>query len=345
MGDSQIVGFAEEFLARAESFADTTAMHRSRVRLGRESVDLSVPAGPAPRPDVLQAFWPSDADASRFSLTIVDDRAGDLLPEPGLPPEAHHPLGVVAPELSSPFRVAFDEHTRTISVFDPATGRCATWIRSFQALPYWAAATPFRLQLSWMADTFDGEFVHGAAIVRGGRAVMLGGPSGSGKSSMSLLAAAAGDALVSDDFLLYEDGHVHAVYTRAKLHLEGVEAFGADRLAVLPIVDHGEKRIIDLGDSRSTQMALSAPLVALVLPTVGGTGSTGSLSPMPAGRALLVLAPPSLSGLLGGLPSSLSRLRSLARSVPCYQWILSGDRSRDLARLETVWTEVLHGGT
>jgi hypothetical protein len=307
------------------------------------SVDLAVPDGPAPRPEVLDAFWDADDAPSRFRLTIVDDRAGDLLPDPGLPPESHYPLGVVAPELADPFRVAFDEHTRTISVFDASSGRCATWIRSFEALPYWAAATPFRLQLSWMADTFEGEFVHGAAVVRDGRAVMLGGPSGSGKSSMSLLAARRGDALVSDDFLLYAAGHVHSVYTRAKLHRDGLESFGPGGVSVLPVIDDGEKRIIDLNSSPQLAVASSGPLAALVLPTVGAPGEPGVLSAMSAGRALLVLAPPSLSGLLGGVPSSLPRLRALVQSVPSYRWVLSGDRDHDLERLEAVWTEVGDG--
>lgn len=339
MADDRVTAFARSLLDRAGDFAARTPMRSATIQLGPSYVRVAVPEGPSTRPDVLGAFWLADIDRPDFSLTIVDDRSGPLLDGLDLPPDAHFPLGVVDPAASYPYRVAVDEHTKTISVFDPGAGRCVTWIRSLTDLPYWAAATPFRLQLSWLADTFGGEFVHGAAIVRQDRALMLGGNSGSGKSTMSLLAASAGDGLVSDDFLLWVDGHVHAVYTRAKLHEDGLGASGLKHLSVLPVMGPGEKRIIDLSASEGIDMVPSARLAALLLPVVPERSAAGSagLTTITAGRALLMLAPPSLSGLLGGLPGSLPRLRALTQSVPAYRWNLTGLRTADLARLDQIW--------
>ena len=342
MTDPRIASFAETFLDAASEFIDSVPSETRRLPLGPVDVDVSVPSGgPQPALDVLEGLVRAndraDDDAlgrTVYRLTLMDDRLGPRLPVGSWPSDYHFPLGIVRADKSLPYRVAIDRHTSTVSVFDPGTRRLAVWIRDFGALPYWAAATPFRLQLSWIADAFDAEFVHAAAIERNGRALLLTGPSGSGKSTMSLLAAQSGDALIGDDFVLCCGAQVSAVYTRAKMHDRGLRAPGGAGLAVVNAQAPAEKRIIDVERSAAVATAAGGMVVGIALPVIAGMSAHQRI---PSGRALRMMAPASVSGLLGGTEQSLPRLRSLVSSVPCYRWALSGDFDADVAELDRLW--------
>jgi serine kinase of HPr protein (carbohydrate metabolism regulator) len=116
--------------------------------------------------------------------------------------------------------------------------------------------------------------VHATAVAIGGRAVLLRGPSGSGKSDLALRLIDAGACLVADDRSeLHRDGDV--VVIRAPATIAGlIEARGVGILRVTPVATAPLALIADLvapdaverlPEPRSeTILGLSIPLIALV---------------------------------------------------------------------------------
>ena len=121
-----------------------------------------------------------------------------------------------------------------------------------------------------MANTL---LVHATAVAIGGRAVLLRGPSGSGKSDLALRLIDAGARLVADDRSeLRRDGD--ALMIRAPATIAGlIEARGVGILRVAPLADAPLALIADLvapdaverlPEPRSeTILGLSIPLIAL----------------------------------------------------------------------------------
>jgi hypothetical protein len=339
MSDSRVTSFAEQFFNRADSFIKKGPVNEKKIKLGRLAVNITVPAaGPHEEPDILGGFLEAKSSAASptddAAICLFDDRFGSALPEGTWPADYHFPLGIIKEELSSPYKIAIDRHTSTVTVFNTLNNRCAVWISSTSKLPYWAAATAFRLQLAWIANTFNAELTHAAAIERQGCALLISGASGVGKSTITLLTAQNGFALIGDDYVLVDGDEVSAVYTRGKLHDKSLALPEMGRLAVLNPKTENEKRIIDLPMSPDIKMAHTAKIKGIALPI---QADMSTFQPIPHGRALKLIAPASLGGLLGGTPSSLIRLRQLVASFPTFRWALSNDITEDMLTLNRIW--------
>ena len=252
-----------------------------------------------------------------FSISIFDDTHRPRKTQLDFPPDWHFPLGEVDGERAPKFRVAIDRHTQSVSAFSINEGKCATWMPKYDELPYWSAATPLRLQLSWIADTLGLEFLHAAAIVHNGKAILFAGPSGSGKSTLALKLAQLGFPLVSDDFLLASETHVQAVYRRLKVHDWSALRVLPEHWRVLNASENGQKRIVDPGEDLITE---PIPVSAIVVPEIG---KVPELSRISQGQAFSAIAPASLSGLLGGSISSLQRISNLVSRYPCFHFKVS----------------------
>lgn len=336
--------FVRVLLARAEAFRARCEMRSIRATLADRPVAVEVPVSSREDGiDVSQAFIkvsPMDSDAPLFSLTVIDDRFGSELPIGRWPSTAHAPWGTLRPDRTAPVRVALDRHTQTVSAFDTRTGRAVVWMRRLADLPYWAAATPFRLTLSWMADTFGAEFVHGAVIGDGERAVLAVGPSGAGKSTSGLLQLAQGFQVAVDDYVVLCNGVLYPVYTRAKLHDASIPII-RDTVGPLMIVNEnigGQKRIVDLCSLNRGGVLRSMSLKAVVETR---QGSSAGMALITSGRALASMAPYSISGLLGGNILSLGRMARECSGVPTMAWTVQRQPNRDAEAFSQVWERAL----
>lgn len=119
----------------------------------------------------------------------------------------------------------------------------------------------------------DTVLVHATAVAIGGRAVLLRGPSGSGKSDLALRLIDAGARLVSDDYsqLRRQDG---TIVVRAPEPISGlIEVRGVGILKVEPLASAPLALIADLVASQhverlpeprcETIFGLEIPLVAI----------------------------------------------------------------------------------
>lgn len=336
MSDPRVREFCEYVFDLAATYLDTTPMSRVRLALGDRSVTVHTPdvtphAGIDPR----EAFRAPDDErlTADFDVVVIDARGPGQLLAGRWPSEWHAPLGVISPRRTDPYRVAIDRHTQSISIFDTARSRGVVWMRDYRDMPYWAAATPWRLMLSWCADTFDGEFVHAAALARDGRAVLLVGPSGTGKSTLAFQAAESGWDLVGDDFVLVHSNRVYPVYTRGKLHDQSIPVLSRT-WQILNAASPDQKRIIDI-DVEVRRIPRHGTRIGGVIAPMRGDGA--QIIAEHRGKVFLRCAPYSLAGLLGGTERSLLRIRWMLTDVPCYVQAVSRCREDDLACLHQAW--------
>lgn len=263
------------------------------------------------------AFHPSTTDRSSYCLTVIDDRDTGVRPSLDWPAQWFEPFGIVRSDLSGPVRLAIDIHSQSLSAYDPQSREAVVWFHDVRTISYWFAATPFRLQLSWFADSFDGEMIHAAGIEVDRSAALLVGPTGAGKSTLTLAAMREGARILGDDFSLLDHTVCHPIYRRTKFHDTTMNMFEGSIDSIGTVMNAGvlgEKRIVDTNDDLLCPTGL--PIAAVFVPRIGELPRVRSISEPQAVRSTLG---PTMMGLLGGSRNTLARIVSLVRSVPTYE--------------------------
>lgn len=337
MGDPRVHDFCNDLFGLAAGYLERVPMRRAIVALGPRTVrilmpDIAMQCGIDPLNGLISMSNPPDT--ADFDVVCIDARSGIPLPTGQWPSTWHAPVGLMADYRSEPFRLAIDRHSQTISVFHPGWCRGVIWMWDMSLMPYWAAATPWRLMLSWCADTFDAEFIHAACVYQSDQALLLVGPSGAGKSTTALLASEEGMGLVGDDFLLVHEGHTFPIYRRAKAHDSTLDLLDG-AWTVLNEGIEGEKRILDIAAPVGRVPREGIRVFAACVPQVG---EDGDLAPISAGEVFKRSAPYSLSGLFGGTRRSLTRTAALLEQLSTFTLPIHKDRQRDQKTLASVWS-------
>jgi hypothetical protein len=329
---------AEELLQVAQEFAISDGVVSNIYHFGSKSVQVL--AKPSCRPDgidpmngLIKNFIDDFAD---YTIIFLDAIATKYTPEIKHFDRHDSPLGQVRTHLTKPYRIALDVHTSTVQVHDPRSAVVVIWCVDVNQYPYWAAATPFRLALAWIADTFDGEMLHGAAIERENKCLILAGRSGAGKSTFTFLAHEHGFRILSDDYFLYESGLMYPVYTRGKLHDASFKFLVPNSLEVLNPHTEGQKRIIHFDSQILRTMCGGVEVKAYLVPQ---GPEKMSLYKIRAGEVFRHLAPYSSSGLLGGLERSFLRTKRAISDKPAFCMQLMRPKSELMRDLEEIFDE------
>ncbi len=333
MTDARIAATIECMLGAASLVRSGDAAS-TRFRLGDTTISVTAPAVTSlAEIPLVDAFLPLQLGGqSDYAITLVDDAHAGPPPPFAWPPAWNLPFGAVQAEHTTPCRFAFDIHSGSFSAFDPSAREAVVWFHDAGRIPYWVAATPFRLQLSWIADTFDGEMIHAAGVKIDDRVALIVGASGAGKSSLALASTRHGHALMGDDFLLLRGTQVSTVYRRTKIHDDAVTLLGGDVTDVGTMANAAsehEKRIID---THLTHLSSAPAQVAAVF--VPRIGDEAELTPLPAAEAARRALGPSMQGLLGGTSSSLRRIARLMQAVPAYEVTVGPDPDLNVNMLE-----------
>ena len=323
--------FADAVAARCEAALSRIRARVERFSIGAMSIKLVAPCdeacpwiGRAFLPNVVPAAEPSDRE---HCLAIWDGTRPELLPPPRpWGPTAHEPLGVVAEYSTDTVRCAFDIHTSSLVVRHSRLNASYVWVPKLADLPAWALASPLRVPLSWLANAHGMQVVHAAAVSIGGRAVLLAGAGGSGKSTTALACAMAGMAYIGDDYCVVEPGvnMVHLLYRTAKLFQPSLDMLPKARAWLCnPKRATEEKGVIFL-DSSQVSVAPSAPLAAIVLPRLAG-GERTTISRASRREAIAALLPSTIGGLMGGTAATPGLILKAVCGVPLYHLMLGTD--------------------
>jgi hypothetical protein len=322
--------FADEVALRASAALSKRQARSEIFSIGGLSFELTAP-GEAPDHWLGRAF-PDRPGGGRHAAISHRLVAWDGTSRKAVPPCAPWApadfgrLGVVGGHTNDVVRCAIDTPTKSIAVYNPARNTSHTWYPSIPDLPAWAKASPFRVVLSWLCNLHHMQIVHGAAIGIDGRAVLLAGTGGAGKSTTALACALAGLDYLGDDYCAVEPaaGKVHMVYRTAKLSRTTLDMLPdlADLIENRDRIDV-EKGVMFL-QGEDMRLARSAELSAILLPRVGVESST-MLYPATRDEAIRAILPSTIVGLVGGTSASPRLIMELVRSVPAFHLALGTD--------------------
>jgi hypothetical protein len=334
---SSYTSFAREIILAGQNISETNYSQHSNIRLGSKIVRISTTLTFGhgridPIPGLINA---GDNSVPEYTIVFMDGKSTGFFPETSTFDQHDFPLGQVRTNLTKPYRVAIDTHTRTVQVLDPRSGTVVIWVADVDDFPYWAAATPFRLALAWIADTFDGELLHGAVIARDGKCLVITGRSGSGKSTLTYHSQRIGFQILSDDFFLYESGKMFPIYTRAKLHDASIALLSGFPLTILNPNTLNEKRIVQLSEAEILSLAKGMTPCVYLVPQPEGRSE---LEVATQGEVFRHLGPYSVSGLLGGTERSFLRTKRAISNSPAFKFQFKRSRDQLIGDLETIWS-------
>ncbi len=204
-------------------------------------------------------------------------------------------------------------------------------VEDASTLPPWERACPLRALLTWWLAPQNLLVAHGAAIGSTAGAIVLAGAGGSGKSTTALSCLAAGVGYLGDDYILLDprSRSVWSVYGSAKL--------AEDHLARFPELMQPETaQPADPADAKRvgwpaavdpSVMVLSAPVCAIVVPVVT-LGAACTLTPVPASRALMAVAPLTLFQTAGDHRAAFRLATEFVKDMPTFRLELGAGMER-----------------
>lgn len=223
-------------------------------------------------------------------------------------------------------RIRYDWPQRVVQAWDAET-RSAWWVAEDPTtLAWWEEAAPLRPVLAWWLTANDRYLAHGAALAIDGRAALLVGPGGSGKSTTALRSQRAGIDFLGDDYCLVGPAHtglaaagngaptpyhVGSLYRTVKLRPVDGPAFEAG----LTRNEQGRKIVLSIDGARGGSLVLGAELVGIAAVEIGGGPTTEFMPDLP-GQVLKALAPTTFEQLPGVGGRSLRAFGAMLRSVP-----------------------------
>jgi hypothetical protein len=196
--------------------------------------------------------------------------------------------------------------------------RAAMWLGEGGALPYHVVALPLLPILSWLVAERGCAVVHAAAIATPRGALLLGGRSGTGKSTAALACLDAGGGFLGDDMCIVEPGSppvVHSLYCSGKLDAADTGRFPG--LAPALVEGSGpwwEKSVYLFDDHLAERVVRSAPLLGVAIPR-RDAGAPALLSPR---QAFLAMAPNTVFQLPGAAQASSAGVKEVVSKVPVH---------------------------
>lgn len=175
---------------------------------------------------------------------------------------------------SERIRLAFIYGEYSVNLYDRDSRWGLYWVPSVSGYPYWSKASPLRPLFHWCMEQCGCQLVHGAAVGCDGRAVLITGKGGIGKSTTSLEALSRGMQFAGDDYLvvaLDPEPRVYPLYATAKVNPGKQETFPR----LMPHMAHEatgpeEKTVFRLYPAFKEQMAGPMKLTSVVVPEITG---------------------------------------------------------------------------
>ena len=210
--------------AFGENFFELAVQRSSSIgtiKIGSQKCHLFAPHTGGQWEDLFEVFqFISAGNATDLNCPAVHVLSRDELPvAPSIEwarewIDAH---SVIPEVISYPYKIFFDKNTGLFYLFDTRSQTGVVYIRRPSETDLRGMITPFRLMWSWIANSSNASIVHASAVSTELGTVLLAGASGSGKSTMAVNLALAGNHLISDDCTWIQDGICYPVFDRAKI--------------------------------------------------------------------------------------------------------------------------------
>jgi hypothetical protein len=204
-------------------------------------------------------------------------------------------------------------------------------------LPDWDQGAPLQNFLHWAMLDRGQRVLHGATLGLGGKAILLAGPGGSGKSGTTLAGIAHGLKTVGDDYIVVEPSHApiaRPLYRVLKQDKSGVALIAglSAHTARMPLNWQG-KLEFDPESLFPGCMASEQRIVAIVVPSIRRAANS-SIEPIDRNAAMQALARPTLEQFRGERDSGLLFCVRLSKLIPSFRLSLSEDPKEIAATIE-----------
>lgn len=202
----------------------------------------------------------------------------------------------------------------SVTELDIAGGRMVGWRADGSRLSLEERGRPFPVVLQAWLQSRGVVTVHAAAVACDGRAALIVGDSGSGKSTTALVCAAAGLGFLGDDQVAISwsggTATAHSLFASARVDGLGEQVWEAFPEAVHPPANGAGKALVLLAPPAATVVP-SAAVVAVIVATV----SPGEDSRLDRGTAKDALRATVPSTLLGVVDDRATVLQACARAL------------------------------
>jgi hypothetical protein len=328
--------FAERVLETAAE-ASQRAGATSWIALGALPAELKFASDDLHRlfaPSFSQLIAPQSAPAMSVALWAPQP---DIAPIPPLPwpAEAYRACGEIAGYSEGRYYIRLEVPMEALIVFDVQSGRAAYLNRSPHLLPTHEWVGPLRWLIHRLAVEHQMVFAHAAAVARSGRAAVIAGARGAGKSTTTLACFAAGFDYFGDDRCLLSAGsrpRVFSVYSSAKVLAAEADRFtisGLDRFAVPPQLNDDGKILVPINRIAPERLGVVADIGCILIPKRAGEVKSRLRRATPA-EAIRIL----IAEIVGQSPvtaaRSLALVTQICRELPIFV-LEAGTDLRDLA--------------
>jgi hypothetical protein len=335
MNRQEILEFAEKFMVQSSEFTEKFSSP-SDIAIGPKKMRIFSDHSSKVSSLINEAFLKGEAQELVAQLEIWNSSTGVNLPDLFWSREFKNEVFEVHELDKTNWRVAIDRSQGFIYVFNMSTGRGSIWIREIFQVNLASFITPFRLFISWVANSFSGEIVHASAIEINGKGILINGPSGSGKSTLAIFAALQGNRILADDVVLVYEDRLYAIYSRCKLVKNEISP-NVESLGAYAVQDFDSlKQVIPINSFRENFVTESS-FDGIVFPLIAQMDVSKKIG---SNVALRLFAPNSLSEIFGGTRKNFFNLAKMVNSHPCYRQGLSGNLNSDLEILYQIVEDI-----
>ena len=276
-------------------------------------------AGPAAAEPIVFSLWDSASTGIAFPPVPWSRESLDV-------------RGQVREEVGPEIVAYHNVHFGGITLYDTAGAAGLYWVESAAVIPWYERGSPLRTALHLALPGTNRHLIHAGAVGLAGGGLLIGGRSGSGKSTVTLACVEDGFGYAGDDYVLVtlDPPVAHGLYTTAKVNPDGLERLPALGALVDTAASSPDKAVLDL--SASAEILLSVPISAVVIPRVRGDGPT-ELLPLSAAEAFRALSPSTVIQMPHRSAEVLETTARLLAAVPSYRLELGEDLSSAVALL------------
>ncbi len=201
------------------------------------------------------------------------------------------------------------------------------YIPDIKQLPYYEKAAPMRLIMHYFAEFNDMILVHGASVSVDGKAVILAGKGGSGKTTTAIASALSGLEYLGDDYVIidYRNRTVHSLFCSAKIRWEAHQYIPSVKESSVNSPSD-DKSYFFMRDLEEIKIRRDAQIAAIIIPSITPDSTPEIFKSSPL-MALLLLSSSTIFQMPGSGIKTLAHLKELLQSVPVYQMTLSESSS------------------
>jgi len=317
------------------------------MRIAERAVRL-VFTGPELRSYFTAAFKHIECDAGRdFTLTVFCLEAGKKFMENAF---SLIPGGYFSGnERDIPFlirdgiTIALGREGSTMSILNIRERNAVYLFADLAELPYYEQGSPFRNIFQWWFNGKESTMLHSGAVSLNGRALLISGRGGSGKSTISLSCLMNGKDYLGDDYVVVSDKKditVSSLYNSVKLTRDSFKRFpGIQKLISNPGFSEDEKGVIFLRETSGGKVIPESLLKGIIIPEISGENDS-SFKRISSAEGFRYLAPSTIFQHVGRRNDIAEFTGRLAKTLPCFKFYTGSDTASISKMVNAILQEI-----